>query len=325
MLKHRVVGIGIAVVVLSVFGFSQIYAQSGLTLEGLSRRITTLNQRVSTLSNTKASKSEVIVLANRVATLEAKSGDTAVVATPTRRRPTSTPTPRPPTSTPTRVRPTATLTPAQPYIRIASRNMNVRSGPGVNYTVIGYATTGQEFDITGKNSDGSWWRIDFEGKDAWIYAPYVTDFYADRIRSVPTPVPPTATPLPPTATPAPASSTTQGMSAEDAIQSVMLSDYQYNQSAFNNLTQSQKEHLITGYILLFEYVADYCGLSSGNTVQLLDYYAGELDAVRFTGTDGTKPRAFLMAFAYGFTRDTSPGSHSCGTVLGLGQVAALSN
>lgn len=115
------------------------------------------------------------------------------------------------------------------------------------------------------------------------------------------------------------------MSAEDAIQSVMLSDYQCNQSAFNNLTQSQKEQLVTGYILFFEYVADYCGLPDGNTAQLLDYYASDLDRIRFTSQDGTKPRAFLMALVYGFTRDTNPGSHSCGSVLALGQATALSN
>ena len=324
MFRRRIVGVGIAVVVLFVFGFSQLYAQSGLTLEGLSSRITTLGRRVSALSNTKASNRELAALENRVATLEAKLGDSTPVATATRRSATATPTRRPPTPTLTRIRPTATSTPAQPYIRI-TRNMNVRLGPDTTYAVIGYATIGQEFDITGRNADGSWWRIKFEGKDGWIYAPYVTAVNAKGIRTVPTPVPPTATPVPPTATPAPASSTTQEMGAEDAIQSVMLSDYQFNQSEFNNLSQSAKEQLITGYILFLEYVADYCGLSYGNTVQLLDNYASELDEVRFTSQDGTKPRAFLMAFVYGFTRDTNPGSHSCGSVLTLGQAAALSN
>lgn len=322
MFRRKIVGVGIAVVVLFVFGFSQLYAQSELTLGGLSSRIDTLNRRVSTLFNTKADNRELAALENRVATLEAKLGDTTPVATATRRRPTSTPTRRPPT--PTRVRPTATPTPVQPYIRI-TRNMNVRLGPDTTYAVIGYATIGQEYDITGRNADGSWWRIEFEGENAWIYAPFVTAVNARGIRAVSTPVPPTATPSPPTATPAPASSTTKEMGAEDAIQSVMLSDYQHNQSAFNNLSQSAKEQLITGYILLVEYVADYCGLSYGNTVQLLDYYASELDEVRFTSQDGTKPRAFLMAFVYGFTRDTNPGSHSCGSVLTLGQAAALSN
>ena len=190
---------------------------------------------------------------------------------------------------------------------------------------MGYATSGQKFDITGKNADGSWWRIDFKGQNAWIYAPYVTAVNADRIRSVPTPILPTATPLPPTATPTPASSTTQNMSAEDVIQSVMISDYQYDESAFNNLTQSEKEFLITGYILLVQYATDYCGLSYGDMAQLVSYYAGDLDDIRFIGEDGVKPRAWLLAFLYGFTRDTNPGSYSCSNVLDWGQVAALSN
>ena len=322
MFWRKTVGVGIAVAVLFVFGFSQLYAQSGLTIEGLSSRITTLSRRVSALSNTKASNRELAALESRVATLEAKLGDTTPVATATRRNPTATPTRRPPT--PTRVRPTATSTPVQPYIRI-TRNMNVRLGPDTTYAVLGYATIGQEYAITGRNVDGSWWRIEFEGGDGWIYAPYVTAVNAKGIRAVPTPVPPTATPVPPTSTPVPLSNSTQEMDVGTAVQAILVSDYQFDESALVNMTQSQKEHLATGYILLFEYVADYCGLSYGNTVQLLDYYASELDEVRFTSQDGTKPRAFLMAFVYGFTRDTNPGSHSCGSVLTLGQAAALSN
>ncbi|MDE0068776.1 MAG: SH3 domain-containing protein [Caldilineaceae bacterium] len=321
MFRRRIVGVGIAVVVLFVFGFSQLYAQSGLTLEGLSNRINTLSRRVSSLSNTRASNQELVALENRVATLEAKLGDTTPVAVATRRRPTSTPTRRPPT--PTRVRPTATSTPVQPYIRI-TRNMNVRLGPDTTYAVVGYATIGQEFDITGRNADGSWWRIEFEGGDGWIYAPYVTAVNARGIRTVPTPVPPTATPVPPTATPFPPSKSTHEMDVGTAVQAILVSDYQFDDSALVNMTQSQKEHVATGYILLFEYVADYCGLSYGNTVQLLDNYAGELDAIRFTTLEGTKPRAFLMGYLYGFTRDTNPGTDSCNTALDLGLVAALS-
>ncbi|MDE0070745.1 MAG: hypothetical protein OXO48_13590 [Caldilineaceae bacterium] len=115
------------------------------------------------------------------------------------------------------------------------------------------------------------------------------------------------------------------MSEEDAIQSLMLADYQYNESAFDNLTQAEKEYVVKGYILLFDYVVDYCGLSYGDMAQLIHYFAIELDAIRFTGEDGIKPRGWLMAFLYGFTRDSAPGSHSCRTVLDWGQTTALSN
>ena len=300
MFGRKTVGVGIAVVVLFVFGFSQMYAQSGLTLEGLSRRIAILNQRVSTLSNTKVSNHELAPLENRVATLEAKLGITPV-ATTTRRRPTLTPTTRPPTSTPTRrptstptkVRPTATSTPAQPYIRIASRNMNVRSGPGVNYTVIGYATTGQEFDITGRNADGTWWRIDFEGENAWIYAPYVTDFYADRIRSVPTPIPPTATPHP---TSPPSSQQESDFTVlEQAVMLVAMdrqrSDLQQN---WNNLSQEERDRIVAGTVILLELVAEYCQMSTSAATVMINGYAQDLDDAGYTTRNDIRARATLM-------------------------------
>ncbi len=51
--------------------------------------------------------------------------------------------------------------------------MNIRSGPGTDHEVIGDAVAGEEFAITGKNSEGNWWQIDFQGESGWIYAPYV--------------------------------------------------------------------------------------------------------------------------------------------------------
>ena len=199
--RHKVIGIGTVVVVLFVFGVSQLQAQSSLTLESLSGRITTLTRMVSTLTRNKADRSEVGALETRVSALEATIEDTRPDPTATRRRSTSTPTPRPPTATPTRIRPTATPTPATPYIT-TTRAMNIRGGLGTNYDVVGYATAGEELIVTGKNADGTWWRIEFEGQDVWIYAFYVTATNTDGVQPVPTPVPPEPTPSP-SPTPAP--------------------------------------------------------------------------------------------------------------------------
>lgn len=315
MLKRKFVGIGMAVIILFVFGFSQLEAQSGLTLEGLSRRISTLNQRVSTLSNTKVSNHELTALENRVATLEARLGITPV-ATATRRRSSLTPTPRPPTSTPTRrftstptrVRPTATSTPAQPFIR-TTRNMNVRRGPGTNYEVIGFATTGQEYDITGRNADGTWWRIDFEGENAWIYAPFVTDFYADRIRSVPTPAPPTATPRP-TLPP----SSQQGSDFTVLEQAVLLvaldrqrSDLQQN---WNNLSQEERDQIVAGTVILLELVSEYCQMSTSAATVMINGYAQDLDDAGYTTRNDIRARATLMYILID-TEDASRSSAGC--------------
>ena len=60
-------------------------------------------------------------------------------------------------------------------------DMNVRSGPGEEYDRIGGAFAGEAFAITGKNADGDWWQIDFDGQDGWIYAPFVTATDADNV------------------------------------------------------------------------------------------------------------------------------------------------
>lgn len=112
---------------------------------------------------------------------------------------------------------TATKAPV-PKAKIENANMNVRSGPGTNYSIIGTAPIGSEHKIVGKNAAEDWWKIALgtgRGKTThgWIYAPLVTATNADKVRIIadfPTPPPPTAThppatakPLSPTSTPVP--------------------------------------------------------------------------------------------------------------------------
>ena len=193
------------VVTLLALGVSQLQAQSPLTLEGLSERISALAGTVSTLRRNSATKSEVRALRGRVATLEARLDETPT-ATP--QPPTATPTPEPATATATatvtatatasasQVLPTATPTPATPYLTTRGR-MNVRGGPGTNYAIVGAAAAGARLEITGKNAGGDWWRIDYQGQHGWIYAPFVTATNADGVEVAPTPVPP-PTPVPAT-------------------------------------------------------------------------------------------------------------------------------
>lgn len=112
----------------------------------------------------------------------------------------------PPTATP--ILPTAT--PRPPTV-IVSRNMNVRQGPGTNYAVIGGASPGQEFAITGTDAGArQWFQIDYIGRAGWIYAPLVTAINAAGVQvaaNIPPTPRPTDTPVPaiiqPTNTPAP--------------------------------------------------------------------------------------------------------------------------
>lgn len=50
--------------------------------------------------------------------------------------------------------------------------VNIRSGPGVNFEIVGNAYRDDQLFIYGTNSDGSWLQIDDAG-DRWIWASLV--------------------------------------------------------------------------------------------------------------------------------------------------------
>ena len=103
--------------------------------------------------------------------------------------PTSTPMPSPtPTLTHTPA-PTATSTPIP--IVVFTRKMNIRGGPGTNYSVVGTASAGEQFSITGRDVSGDWWQIRYKGRSGWVYAPFVESEGGDSVRVVAPP--PTAT------------------------------------------------------------------------------------------------------------------------------------
>jgi hypothetical protein len=90
---------------------------------------------------------------------------------------------------------------------VISQDMNVRGGPGTNYNIVCAATQGQRYPVTGKNNDGSWWQINYNGQTGWVFAQLVTAQNTEAVAvavNIPAPPPqPTAPPPPPpTAVPA---------------------------------------------------------------------------------------------------------------------------
>jgi uncharacterized protein YgiM (DUF1202 family) len=64
--------------------------------------------------------------------------------------------------------------PDPPRIVIPAGNVvNVRSGPGVNFDILGRMRARQSAPIIGRSADGAWWQIEFGGQPAWISARYV--------------------------------------------------------------------------------------------------------------------------------------------------------
>ncbi len=133
-------------------------------------------------------------------TAPASPTDIAVVAGPTDTAvPTATASPTSaPTGTPTAV-PTAS-----PSVSAAS-SVNLRSGPGTEYPIVGALAQGQRYDVQGRTEDSAWWEVAAAGQQlAWVAAAVVTttgDMASAPVeRNIPTP--------PPTATPAPAAAAT---------------------------------------------------------------------------------------------------------------------
>lgn len=92
-------------------------------------------------------------------------------AEPTR-QPTATPSPQP---SATQVPPTFTLT-AVPLQVTATQNVNIRSGPGTNFSIIGKLEQGKTAPLIGKSPDDVWWQIAFptEQESGWVAAQFVT-------------------------------------------------------------------------------------------------------------------------------------------------------
>lgn len=107
----------------------------------------------------------------------------------------------PPTPTPT-ITPTPTATPVGVFATVTGTFINVRTGPGTVYPVIGRLNRNQTVQIIGANRSFTWWVINFRGQQAWIQnLRNVIRVAGDRNTLPIVAAPPTPTPLPPTPTP----------------------------------------------------------------------------------------------------------------------------
>lgn len=170
---------------------------------------------------------------------QAPGGDQGQAAPP----PTDTPTPEP-----------------APASAAVSTLMNVRSGPGTNYNIIGTAEPGQRYVITGKNPQGDWWQIDYNGQSGWLFGQLVTAENTEGVQvaaNIPAPPPPTATPIPqPTPTPVPAQPTpTPAPRYEFNIAVVQRCDPNGGTTYVNGTTYKGGAP-VNGYQVAFSYAPD---------------------------------------------------------------------
>lgn len=90
-------------------------------------------------------------------------------------------------------------------------NVNVRGGPGTEYDIIGSLFAGTSLMVTGQNSTGTWFVVNYNNGQGWVANSVVTlegpcsNLLPVAAPPTPTPGPPTLvpTPLPPASTPLP--------------------------------------------------------------------------------------------------------------------------
>ena len=94
--------------------------------------------------------------------------------------PTTAPTPtllKAPTATPVPATPTSALVSPEPSRRVEGRvtayGLNVRSGPGTVYPIIGGLSLGDGVEVVGTNIAGDWLQIAYNGQEGWVAAAYV--------------------------------------------------------------------------------------------------------------------------------------------------------
>jgi len=91
---------------------------------------------------------------------------------------------------------------------MAIEYVNVRTGPGTNYPVLGVAAPGAAAEVSGKSADGAWWQVKVSTTAissglAWVSADYVVTQNTESVPVVegpPAPPPVESTPPPPPAT-----------------------------------------------------------------------------------------------------------------------------
>ena len=104
--------------------------------------------------------------------------------------------------------PAAPVAPAPPpaggSVATAVDYVNVRTGPGSTYPVLGIASPGASAEVSGKSADGAWWQVKVPAQYVasgfgWVSASYVITSNTDSVPVVDAPPPPVveSTPVPP--------------------------------------------------------------------------------------------------------------------------------
>ena len=248
--------VSLVIGILIGFAAFQFMAYATRVIEVLSVQIRGLNEDLN--SGINNIESRLSALETRVPTFTPTITPTATETPTPTQTPTITPTPSitptptitlmpsatpAPTDTPT---PTATPTPDAASFTVAHATaVNVRTGPGINYRIIGAIERGETFRPSGRNSDGDYWlEFDYNSQKGWTYAGLMIVAREDLIPVVVTP-----TPDPPTPTSTPVNGNGYGITvaAENRCSPYDPDDYSYSQSVEARIVAQQGGRIYSPY------------------------------------------------------------------------------
>lgn len=109
---------------------------------------------------------------------ENNGGNAGTTDTPVPDTPTTPTTPNSPTTPNTPTTPATPTVQAAQYVRCTGNSVNLRSGAGTDYTVVGTAEKNTSYAVIGKS--GSWYKTYYRGKTAYIYASYTAVFTVEK-------------------------------------------------------------------------------------------------------------------------------------------------
>lgn len=65
------------------------------------------------------------------------------------------------------------LTADTPYVVVLATYLNVRTGPGINYAIMGAVRGGQTLPVVGRTADNSWYQVTATFGTGWVYSGFV--------------------------------------------------------------------------------------------------------------------------------------------------------
>lgn len=65
------------------------------------------------------------------------------------------------------------LTADTPYVIVMATFLNIRSGPGINYSVLGQAFGAETLPVVGRTADSQWYQVETRFGTGWVHTAYV--------------------------------------------------------------------------------------------------------------------------------------------------------